>query len=96
MAGIVEGLADAGDAAVHHVGRADDVAAGLGLHDGLAAQCLDGLVVEDPIALHDAVVAVRGIGIERDVAEDADLRHGGLDRAACPADEIALVEGLAA
>ena len=31
-------------------------------------QDCDGLVVEDPIALHHPVVAVAGVGVERDVA----------------------------
>ena len=39
--------ADGADAAVHHVGGRDDVAAGLGLHQRLAHQHLDGLVVDD-------------------------------------------------
>ena len=41
----VERVADRADAAVHHVGRRDHVAAGLGLDERLAAQELDRLVV---------------------------------------------------
>ena len=46
-AGLVERVADRADPAVHHVRRRDDVAAGLGLHQGLAHQDRDGLVVVD-------------------------------------------------
>ena len=73
-AGGVERRADRADAAVHHVGGRDDVAAGLGLHQRLLHQHLDGLVVEDDAVAHQAVMAVAGIGIERDVAQDADAR----------------------
>ena len=65
--------ADRADAPVHHVGGRDDVAAGLGLDQRLAHQHLDGLVVDDLVAAQQAVMAVAGVGIERDVAQDADL-----------------------
>ncbi len=71
----IERGADRADAAVHHVGRRDDVAAGLGLDQRLLDQHLDGLVVDDDAIAQKPVMAVAGIGIERDVAEDADLRH---------------------
>ena len=72
-AGRIERRADRADAAVHHVGRRDDVAAGLGLHQRLLDQHRDRLVVDDDAVAHQAVVAVAGIGIERDVAEHADF-----------------------
>ena len=56
------------DAAVHHVGGRQDVGAGLGLHQALLDQALDGRVVEDPAALDHAVVAVVGEGVQGDVA----------------------------
>ena len=77
----VERLADRADPAVHHVGRRDDVAAGFRLHQRLLDQHRDGLVVEDDAVAHQAVMAVAGVGIERHVAQDADLRHFFLDRA---------------
>ena len=85
----------AADAAIHHVGWRDDVAAGLGLHQRLLDQHLDGLVVEDLAAVHQAVMAVAGVGIERHVAHDADVRHRLLDGAHGPADEIVGIERLA-
>ena len=96
MAGGVERGADRADAAVHHVGGRDDVAAGLGLDQRLLHQHGDGLVVEDRAVAHQAVVAVAGVGIERDVAQDADLRHRLLDGADRAADEVVGVERLAA
>ena len=56
----------------------------------------DGLVVEDDAVAQQAVMAVAGVGIERHVAEDADLRHFLLDRADGAADQIVRVERLAA
>ena len=51
--------ADRADAAVHHVARRDDVDAGLGLHQRLLDQHLDGLVVEDVAGVvEQAVLAV--------------------------------------
>ena len=68
-AGGIEPGADGADAAIHHVGGRDDVAAGLGLDQSLADQHRDGLVVEDDAVAYQAVMAVAGIGIERHVAE---------------------------
>ena len=59
-------------------------------------QHLDGLVVEDGAVAQQPVMAVAGIGIERDVAEDADLRHLLLDRAYGAADQIVRIERFAA
>ena len=60
----------------------------------------DRLVVEDAdvaVALmHEAVVAVAGVGIERDVGDEADPGELLLDRPAGLADEVALVERFAA
>ena len=50
-AGVVEAAADRADAPVHHVGRRDDVGAGLGLDEALLDQHRDRLVVEDPLAV---------------------------------------------
>ena len=61
----------------------------------------DRLVVEDGelarnAFAHEPVVAVAGVRVERDVGDEAKLRKLALDRAAGAADEIVLVEGLAA
>ncbi len=54
----------------------DDVGAGARLVERLADQRADRFVIEDAdvaVALvHEAVVAVAGIGIERDVGDEAD------------------------
>ena len=87
-AGGVEARADRADAAVHHVGGRDDVAAGLGLHQRLLDQHRDRLVVEDDAVAQQAVMAVAGVGIERHVAQHADLGHRFFDGADRLADQI--------
>ena len=69
-----ERVADRADAAVHHVRRRDDVGAGLGVRQRLLDQRLDGLVVDHVAGVVDqAVLAVRGVRIERDVGDHAEL-----------------------
>ena len=59
------------------------------LHQRLLDQHRDGFVVEDDaVVAQQAVMAVAGVGIERHVAQDADLRHFLLDGADGPADQI--------
>jgi hypothetical protein len=94
--GRIQRLADGADAAVHHVGRCDDVAAGFGLHQRLPHQHRDGLVVEDPAVLDQAVMAVAGEGIQRDVAEHAQAGKFLLDRAHRFAHQIVRIERLGA
>ena len=94
--GRVQRLADGADAAVHHVRRRDDVAAGFGLHQRLPHQYRDRLVVEDPAVLDQPVMAVAGEGIERDVAEHAEIGKFLLDRAHRLAHEVIGVERLRA
>ena len=93
---MIECRADRRDTAIHHVRWRDDVAAGLGLHQRLLHQHLDRLVVDDRAVAQQPVMAVAGIGIERDVAEDADLRHLLLDRADGAADQVVRIERFAA
>ena len=96
MAGFFQRGADGADAPVHHVGRRDDVAAGLDLHQALLHQHLHrGVVMHIAVAQH-AVMAVAGIGIERHIAQHADLRHRGLDGAHRAADQVVGIERLAA
>ncbi len=84
------------DPAVHHVGGSDDVAPGLGLDQRLLDQNLDRLVVCDGVATQEAIMAMAGIGIERDIAEDTELRHRLLDGANCAAHQIFRIECFAA
>ena len=65
-------------------------------HQRLLHQHRDRLIVDDDAVAQQAVVAVAGVGIERDVAEHADVRHLPLDGADRAADEIVRVERLAA
>ena len=59
-------------------------------------ELLDGRVVDDLLADQEPVMAVAGVGVERDVDDDADLGHRGLDGAGRGADEIVRVERLRA
>jgi len=53
----------------------------------------DGVVVDDVARFIDeAVMAMRGVGIERDVGQHADLRHRVLDRLDRAADEVVAVK----
>ena len=65
---------DGADAAVHHVGGREDIAAGLGLDERLADQDLDRPVVVDLAVDQQPVMAVAGIGVERHIADHADAR----------------------
>ncbi len=58
----------------------------------LLHQHRDGLVVEDDAVAHQPVMAVAGVGIERHIAQHADLRHRFLDGADRAADQIVRVE----
>ena len=75
----VERFADGGDAAVHHVGRRDDVSAGLSLRDSDLLQEFERLVVVDVVAFEMAAVTVRRVLAEADIADDHELWHRGLD-----------------
>ena len=76
-AGVVQRGADGGDAAVHHVGRGDDVGAGLGVGDGGAGeQRQRGVVVDLAGRRDDAAVAVRGVLAEADVGDDDEAGGG--------------------
>ena len=63
-------------------------------HQRHLLQRQQGLVVEDDAVADQAVVAVGIVGIERDVEQDADLRHRRLDRAGGAADQVLGVPGL--
>ena len=96
-AGVLERRADGADAPVHHVGGRDDVAAGFAPGPGLlgpAPRRSASLTISP--SLQQPVMAVAGIGIERHIAHDADLRHRLLDGAHRPADQIVGIERLAA
>ena len=95
MAVGLQRLPDRPDAAVHHVRGGHDIAAGLGLQQGLLHKNGNGWIIDDLAIFHKPVMAMAGVGIERHVAHDADFRHRRLDGAHRPADQIVLVKGLA-
>ena len=92
---VFERLPDRADAAVHHVRRREDIAAGLCLVQRLAHQHLDGAVVVDLAVDEEPVMAVAGIGVERHVADHPDIADARLDGAHRAADEVVRVESLA-
>ena len=72
--GVVERGPDRADAAVHHVGRRDEVGARLGVRHGDAREQLDGRVVVDLAARTEhAARAVVGELAEADVGDDRQL-----------------------
>jgi hypothetical protein len=82
-AGFIEGLADGGDAAVHHVAGGDDVGSGEGeTRPGAGEQVEGGVVFDRPSFTgfrDDAAVAVAGVFAQADVGdEDEFLRGRGL------------------
>ena len=81
VSGILEGLANCADPPIHHVARCDDVDPGRRLHQRLGAQPGDRLVVEYISAgVDQPILAVRGVRVERDVGEHAELRQARLQR----------------
>src|ERR1700694_4174324 len=66
-------------ASIDHGGGRDDLAPGSALTQRLPHQPRDRLVVEDPAVLDQAVMAVAGVGIERHVAEHAEIGKFLLD-----------------
>ncbi len=77
-----ERVAQRADAAVHHVGGRYYICTCFRMRQALPHERGDRHVVHDvPGRVDDAVLAVGGEGIERDVGHDAEFRHGLLDRA---------------
>ena len=74
MMGQFEHVADRADPAIHHVGRGNDVGTGIGLVQRLLGQYVERPVIFDIAVLVDQpVLAMAGIGIERDVGQNADI-----------------------
>ena len=93
--GVVQSIANRPNAPVHHVRRGDAVGSGPRLRDRLAAQELDGLVIEDlAVVGDDAVVPVAVVRVERDVGVDLQVGELGLQEADGALDETVRVEGL--
>jgi len=80
-AGRVERLADRGHAAVHHVGRGDQIRAGARLDHCDLAEQVGGRVVVHLAVDDDATVPVVGVLAEADVAADEQIGGGALDGA---------------
>src|SRR5262249_10659807 len=89
-----EARANSPNPAVHHVRWGDDVAASLRLDQRLLHENFDGLVVEYDAVAQEAVMAMAGVGIERDVAKNTDLRHCLFDGSYCLTYQIVRLERL--
>lgn len=76
-AGLIEGLADGADAAVHHIAGGDDIGAGFGVADGGFGEELEGGVILDgPVGaffFDNAAVAVAHVFAEADVGNDEEI-----------------------
>ena len=80
MALVFQCGADGADAPIHHVRRRDDIAACFRLDQGLAHQHLERRIIVHIAVPDQPVMAVAGIGIQRHIAQNADLRDRLLDR----------------
>ena len=81
----IERIADGFDAAIHHIRRSDHVGTGAGMAKCLLAKHLNGLIVENPqlpvfVFLHQAIMAVGAVGVERHIGDHAQRRMGLLER----------------
>jgi hypothetical protein len=94
-AGGLERVPDRADASIHHVGGRDHVGAGLGVRERLLHERRHGRVVHHVAGLVDqAVLAVAGVGIERDVGDHAELGVFALERAHRALHQTVVVPGL--
>ena len=93
MSGIIKRGPDDGDAAIHHVGRRDDITAGIRLMNGLLTKDRDRLVIGDLAIAQHTVMSMIGKGVERDVANDAKIGKSRFHRPHRPADKIVAFTG---
>ena len=94
VAGFFQRFADGADAAVHHVTGRHHVGAGVGVRQGLQHQRVHGFVVHHVTAVvHQAVLAMGGVGIQRHVGDDAQLGEALLERADGALGQAVLVPG---
>ncbi|MNZ84755.1 hypothetical protein D3C78_1035220 [compost metagenome] len=71
-----QAIADRADTAVHHVTRCHDLCPGFRVRQRLTNQDLFGDVVNDiTLFVNNAVLTVSGVGIERHVRQNTQLRH---------------------
>ena len=96
-AALIQRLTQRAHAAVHHVGRRDDVDSRFRLRERLPFQDRDGLVVQNVAGfIDDTVLTVTRIRIERDVAHDAELGKALFERFHCARNQSARIGRLTA
>ncbi len=92
----VECCANRADAPVHHVGGRYDVYTGRSADQRLAFQHGDGFVVQHISGgINDAVLAVRGVRIQRDIGDHAQLRKTFFQRGHCARHQTFGIDGFA-
>ena len=80
MIRLFQGGADGADAAIHHVRGRNDVCAGFRMRQGLPGQHRDRFVVHHVSGIvNDAILAVRGVGVQGDVGNYDNVGIGFLD-----------------
>ena len=94
VAGSIEGLADGLHTSVHHVGRGDEIGAGLGGEERHLHERIDGAIIVHVGAssVQDTVVAVHGVRVEGDVGENYRARRLRLHFADGAVGEVRRVE----
>ena len=92
MAGLLQRTPDRANAAIHHVGRGQNITARLNLRQALLDQQIDSGVIEDDAVLHHPVMAMIGKGVERYIADYAHFRRSILHRLDRPHDEAIAIE----
>ncbi|QTK78957.1 hypothetical protein AT6N2_C1172 [Agrobacterium tumefaciens] len=94
--GRIKTATNGADAAIHHLRWGDNVRTGFRLKDRRPDDLIHGLVVDDLVAAQDAVMAMAGEGVERDIGDHADIGDGFFDRKRRLIDQIVCFERVGA
>ena len=73
MTVVVKRLADHADSTIHHVGRSDNVAARIGLHNGLPGEHLKACIVCHFAVSDDSVLSMSRVRIQCDISDQANI-----------------------
>ena len=84
---------DCRNASIHHVGRGNDIAPGIGLKHRLFAQNIYCFVIGNFTVAQHAVMAVGGERVEGNITHDAQIGMRIFYRACCAANQIVAITG---
>ena len=84
---------DRANTAIHHVGRGDDIAAGICLMHRQFTQNGDGFIIQNLAINKQPVMPMIGKWIERDITDDTKVWVGRLDGSNSAADQIVAITG---